>query len=197
MNLTISYSFKIVNLFYSPIHGGMSHPTAPAKFVFITGPESSGKSHLAKALNEHLAYPWVPEYARSYLAALDRSYEKEDIVRIGREQWQLQQNMRKLSQAPYLICDTGFLVLKVWMEYQYGEVDPWIEQQFIQTPAYHYLLCKPDIPWETDPLREHPQQREELFQLYLKALQDYNKPYTIIEGADFAKRLQRAKALLR
>jgi nicotinamide riboside kinase len=83
------------------------------------------------------------------------------------------------------------------MEYRFGEVDPWIEQQFIETPTHRYLLCKPDIPWEPDPLREHPQQREALFHLYLKALQDYEKPYTIIEGADFAKRLQRAKALLR
>ena len=175
----------------------MSAAPQKARFVFVTGPEASGKSHLAKALSESLAYPWVPEYAREYLADLSYPYQREDVVRIGQQQWQLQQNMQKLSQAPYLICDTGFLVLKIWMEYRYGEVDPWIEQHFIQTPAHQYVLCQPDIPWEPDPLREHPQQREELFELYLKALQDYDKPYTVIGGADFKKRLESAKVLLR
>ncbi|HKK77121.1 MAG TPA: ATP-binding protein [Saprospiraceae bacterium] len=174
----------------------MSNRKKQAKLIFVTGPEASGKSSLATALGKKIPCPWVPEYAREYLAELSRPYTPEDILRIGQRQWQIQRNMQALTTAPFLICDTGFLVLKVWMEYRYGEVDPWIEEQFIQTPARHYLLCKPDIPWEPDPLREHPQQRDELYQLYLKALQDYQKPFTIIDGDDFRKRLIRARSVL-
>lgn len=174
----------------------MSNRNATGKFIFITGPEGSGKSLLAKALGTALLCPWVPEYAREYLQRLAQPYKKEDILHIGQQQWKLQQNMQQLTKAPYLICDTGFLVLKIWMEFRYGKADPWIEEQFIHTPAHQYLLCKPDIPWEPDPLREHPYQREELYRLYLKALQEYEKPYVIIEGHNFEQRLEAAVKIL-
>ena len=44
-----------------------------------------------------------------------------------------------------------------------------------------YLLCKPDIKWEKDPLREHPKNRMELFQLYKKELENLNHKYYILE----------------
>jgi len=166
------------------------------RLVFITGPESSGKSSLAAALGQALSCPWVPEHARTYLADLSRPYQQADIPLLGRQQWSIQRAERAATSAPFLICDTGFLVLKVWMEYRYQQVDPWIEEQFVQTAAHRYLLCKPDIPWEPDPLREHPQQREALFALYQETLEAYAKPYTIISGPSFTYRLATAVAAL-
>jgi len=52
-----------------------------------------------------------------------------------------------------------------------------------------FLLCKPDLPWEADPLRENPDDREELYQRYLKALQDMNANFFEISGLDFEQRL--------
>lgn len=170
----------------------MSNQSELPKFIFVTGPEASGKSRLTEALGKKWNAPWVPEYAREYLSALDRPYQEEDILRIGQQQWKLQQNMQQLTRAPFLFCDTGFLVLKIWMEFRYGKVHPWIEEQFVKTPAHVYLLCRPDIPWEPDPLREHPQQRAELFALYVESLEAYQKPYRIIEGTDFKERLDLA-----
>jgi nicotinamide riboside kinase len=56
-------------------------------------------------------------------------------------------------------------------------------------------LCRPDIPWEEDPLREHPEQREQLFDLYHKSLIEHNLPFTIVEG-DLPNRLSICKNLL-
>ena len=55
------------------------------KRIAITGPESTGKSELAKGLAEHYHTLWVPEYAREYLNKLGSPYEYEDILRLQRD----------------------------------------------------------------------------------------------------------------
>ena len=39
-----------------------------------------------------------------------------------------------------------------------------------------------DLPWEYDKQRENPNQRKELFDLYLKELKDRKFPFKIISG---------------
>ena len=46
-----------------------------------------------------------------------------------------------------------------------------------------WLLCKPDLPWEPDPLRENPDDRERLFERYEELLDQLGKPYAVISGA--------------
>jgi nicotinamide riboside kinase len=43
-----------------------------------------------------------------------------------------------------------------------------------------HTLCWPDIPWEADPLRENPDNRDKLFELYKASLIQYNKNFIII-----------------
>ena len=45
----------------------------------------------------------------------------------------------------------------------------------------HYFLCKPDIPWEPDPLRENPEDRERLFKLYERGLLEIGA-YNVLSG---------------
>jgi nicotinamide riboside kinase len=45
-----------------------------------------------------------------------------------------------------------------------------------------YLLCNTDLPWEYDPLRENPDDRERLFELYKKELEDRGFSFAIISG---------------
>ena len=40
--------------------------------IAITGPESTGKSELARQLASHYNTVWVPEYAREYIDLSDR-----------------------------------------------------------------------------------------------------------------------------
>ena len=46
------------------------------------------------------------------------------------------------------------------------------------------LLCRPDIPWEPDPLRENPHDRDRLFAVWEREMQALGLPYTIIEGTE-------------
>ena len=42
--------------------------------IIITGPESTGKSTLAKSLSNYLKEPFVPEFSRYFIPALKESY---------------------------------------------------------------------------------------------------------------------------
>ena len=46
----------------------------------------------------------------------------------------------------------------------------------------HYCLCDSNIPWQADPRRENPHNRDELFDLYLKKLKEYELDYKIVKG---------------
>ncbi|WP_367390995.1 AAA family ATPase [Lewinella sp. LCG006] len=149
--------------------------------ILITGPESSGKTQLAQTLARRFHSPWVPEFARTYLHALEGDYEEEDLLKILNGQLRLQQQHHS---SPLLFCDTGPEVIYVWSKVKFGQVDPFIEASLRK---YHYtltLLCTPDLAWEPDPLREAPLRadREQYFEMYRKTLQKFNRPYLVISG---------------
>ena len=48
--------------------------------IAIVGPESSGKTTLARDMAKHLGTVWVPEYARMYLDGLAKDYEVKDVI---------------------------------------------------------------------------------------------------------------------
>jgi NadR type nicotinamide-nucleotide adenylyltransferase len=150
------------------------------KKIAITGPESTGKSAITELLAKFFYCPMLPEYARAYLEKLDRAYNFDDITEIAKAQAQMEDKIN--NAAPFLFCDTDMLVCKIWQEYKYGTCDPWLENAF-QTRHYDlFLLCNIDLAWEYDHLREHPDNRKELFDLYETALIKANKPYVIISG---------------
>jgi NadR type nicotinamide-nucleotide adenylyltransferase len=149
--------------------------------ISITGPESTGKSALARQLGAHFNTVYVPEAARDYLYRLGRPYNYEDIVLIAKEQLRTEDRMAAKA-TEFLFCDTDPLVTKIWSLYKYGRCDPWIEEQVKNHRYDLYLLCDIDLPWEDDPLREHPGEREVLFSIYKAELEKLGANYRIISG---------------
>jgi NadR type nicotinamide-nucleotide adenylyltransferase len=153
----------------------------------VTGPESTGKSQLAESLAAYFHTVWVPEYAREYLAALQRDYVYEDIALIARGQL-MKEAEKALLARDFLFCDTELLVTKIWSEFKYQRCDPWISGQILTHTYDLYLLCDIDLPWEYDPLREHPDMRKVLFDLYKNELDQSGLPYGIVKGFGEARR---------
>jgi NadR type nicotinamide-nucleotide adenylyltransferase len=149
--------------------------------VSITGPESTGKSWLAGQLARHYQTKFVPEVSRAYLERIGRPYEFDDIAGIAKEQLALENETASRSHG-LLFCDTDILVCKVWSLFKYGKCDPWIESMVGEHRYDLYLLCAVDLPWEYDPLREHPGHRAELFSLYRDELQAMKADYSIVSG---------------
>ncbi len=154
--------------------------------IAITGPESTGKSWLAEKLAERYQTAWVPEYAREYLAEINRPYVREDILIIAAGQ--LDQETKAMKAASgFLFCDTELLVAKIWSEVKYDFCDPWILNK-LETHVYDlYLLCNIDLPWEYDPLREHPDRRQFLFDLYYNELTKRKFPFSVVSGTGNAR----------
>lgn len=163
--------------------------------IAVTGPESSGKTTLARQLAAYFGAPCVPEYARIYLALLGRPYTKSDLPAIARGQVRWEDTLAALH-PPLLICDTDMLVLKVWSAFKYGNCDPAILHLWAQQRYDLHLLCCPDILWTYDPLREHPQQREELYLIYKEELQRAGVLFMEVAG-NKQQRLRAAAAFVR
>jgi NadR type nicotinamide-nucleotide adenylyltransferase len=159
------------------------------KRILILGPESTGKSTLAEKLAQHYAEPWVPEVAREYLEQLDRPYGYDDLLQIGRQQMQLEDEMAGGAKN-HLFCDTDLRVIQVWSQHRYGKVDPWVLEEIARRTYDLILLCAPDLPWQEDPLREHPEleMRQHFFDVYQQLTQASGFPWTLISG-DSAERL--------
>lgn len=148
--------------------------------IAITGPESSGKTTLTEQLALQTNGTWIPEYAREFLEQLNRPYTQADLDTIAKGQ------LRAWENAPVSnlqICDTDMTVMKVWSDFKFGNCSSFILEALNQQTFDHYFLCQPDIEWEEDPLREHPEKRDELYELYLKELTERNLPFTIIGGS--------------
>ena len=156
-------------------------------YIF-TGPESTGKSTLSRKVATRHQGVWIPEYARTYLNRLSGDYTAEDVLQIARgQQYSILQAIR---QHPYqdIFVDTGLVVTYVWQLVRYEKVHPWIIEQLTNPPySAHFYLCKPDIPWEADPLREHPEARDELYQQYLQVMDKFSLDYTIVDQDERSK----------
>ena len=162
------------------------------KRILILGPESTGKSTLAEKLAEHYSEPWVPEVAREYLEQLDRPYGYDDLLQIGRQQMQLEDEMAAGAKN-HLFCDTDLRVIQVWSQHRFGKVDPWVLEEITRRTYDLILLCAPDLPWQEDPLREHPEleMRQQFFDVYQQLAQASGFPWALISG-DTAERLSTA-----
>ena len=151
------------------------------KRYIITGPECSGKTTLAAALAKKLETGFVPEIARDYLAKHPNSYTLEDVLKMAKLQYDAIKST-PASEIGLQICDTAMLEFKIWLDDKFYYTDPFTEQAFENLKDSFYFLCKPDIPFEKDPLREDPHRRMELFERYLAVLNDKKMLFKIIEG---------------
>ena len=151
------------------------------KRIAITGPESSGKTRLAKNLALHFKTNWVSEFAREYLEGLQVKYTIEDILSIAKGQLD-KENKIAVQTAGLLFCDTDLTVTKIWGQVVFNTCPEWIEEMFVQHRYDLYLLCYPDVEWEADSLRENPTDRLFLFERYKEELDKAGFNYAVVKG---------------
>lgn len=168
----------------------------PPKIIF-TGPESSGKSTMTKLAAEHFEVPFLEEYSRNFLNNLGRNYLAKDLITIAEGQLASEKQFTQNNQNhPYLFFDTSLLVIKVWSIFKYGFYNIRLEKLLLQNLPDYYFLCDWQIPWEYDPLRETPNDRGVLYQLYKRELEDLGVPFMEINGSEM-ERLTQVKFALR
>ncbi len=150
------------------------------KRIVVSGPESSGKTTLATFIARSFDIPLVPEFARFYLSDPVYRYDLTDLVLMAQGQIGLSGDA---TPDRFVIHDTWMLEFRVWAEYRFGRVPVFIEEMLVRQPPHLYILCAPDLPWESDPLRENPHDRDVLFSSYHSAMIASGVPFIVASGA--------------
>ena len=151
------------------------------KRIALIGPESSGKTTLAKELASHFNTVWNPEFARDYIAAINRPYTYEDILLCISRQQEAEMELTKKANT-YLFADTELILHKIWMEDVFKKSPKLIDERIIETKYDFYLLTSPDLPFIPDSVRENPHRRDYFLNLYKNALEKFGFKYVLISG---------------
>ena len=166
--------------------------------IALFGPESTGKTTLAKQLSEYYKTEWVPEFARDYLQEKWDSSQQicalDDMLPIAYGQTKLE-NERTLIANKYLFCDTNLMVTKVFSEVYYNYCDPLLNEAACEHEYDLFFLTDIDVPWERDDLRDKAEGRESVFAVFKQSLIDNNKPFITLSG-DQDLRLKKAIAIV-
>jgi NadR type nicotinamide-nucleotide adenylyltransferase len=163
-----------------------------AKTVCLFGPESTGKSTLAKRLAAHFGTIVAPEYGRIYCEAFGTYCTADDLRNIVRGQRALEWAARRQANR-ILILDTDRLMTALWADMLIGIRPPDLDQ--IEQTADLYLLADIDIPWADDGTRYFPGEasRKRFYGICRKELEKRELPFVEIKGKGDA-RLQAAIA---
>jgi len=152
------------------------------KKIAVVGPESTGKSTMSQLLSKYYDVAWVPEYARYYCENLTAPYTLQDEVNMYYGQIALEDAVLITTEKDFIICDTTFVTVKIWSDEMLGET-PQVVLDALPKRSYDlYLLMDIDLPWQDDPLRDFPNQREYFMGVWHRELKALNAKYEVISG---------------
>jgi len=161
------------------------NPSTCLKIVLF-GPESTGKTTLAKQLATYFNEPWVEEYMREYLQKKwDETQKKcslEDLLPIAKGQM-LAENTKTTKAKNVIFCDTNLEEIKVYSEYYYDGFCPSQIKKYALKNTYDlYFLTYIDTNWIFDDLRDRPDDRLSMFCTFEQELIENKRPYLILKG---------------
>jgi HTH-type transcriptional repressor of NAD biosynthesis genes len=121
------------------------------KLVCFYGPESTGKSFMAKKLAAEYQTEFVPEVSRELITG--NTFNQEDIIAVGQEQtarvFQKARNANKI-----LFSDTDAITTQIYSR-EYLKVVPSILYEFEKMISYDlYFFFEIDVPWVSDGVRD-------------------------------------------
>ncbi|MDB5706331.1 MAG: hypothetical protein JWN66_3447 [Sphingomonas bacterium] len=134
-------------------HWGMMPPPVRAHYartICLHGPESTGKSTLARQLADHFETALMPEYGRTWCETFGTDLVMADLVAIAQTHDAMTESLKRRCNRR-LIADTDPLMTAVWADMLFGARDPWFDRW--DRPADLYLLLDVDLPWIDDGTR--------------------------------------------
>lgn len=152
------------------------------KRVCVFGPESTGKSTLARELAARFRTVWVPEYARTHLEAQGGEIGPDDIPKIARGQRAAEEALARDANR-LLVLDTDLLETTVWAEVLFGACPDWIREEAARRPSDLTLLTDVDVPWVADAVRYLPEERRSFFERCRRTLEAAGRRTVVLSGS--------------
>jgi HTH-type transcriptional repressor of NAD biosynthesis genes len=168
------------------------------KRMCVFGPESTGKSTLARRLADHFKTAWVPEYARTLLESKGGELSAPDMPLIARGQVASEDALARNANR-VLICDTDPLTTLIWSETLYGGCDASVREQAEKRTYDLSLLLDVDVPWVADVVRYLPEDRRGFFDRCEAELARRGRRYVRLSGTwdeRFARAVEAVTALI-
>jgi NadR type nicotinamide-nucleotide adenylyltransferase len=153
------------------------------KRVAIVGPESAGKTTMARQLAAHYQTVCVDEYARGLLNFNNGWCEEYHIPRIAMGQLASETALARQANR-VLFSDTDVLTTTIWSRMLFGDCPPWIMERAQAQRFDLTLLLDCDLVWENDGQRYMPDlhERQKFFQTMNSELQHLGRHYAVIRG---------------
>ncbi len=159
--------------------------SAPARGHFVKricfyGPESTGKSIMARRMAERYQTEFVPETAREIVST--NKFTSEDIVRIGEAQTvRVLEKTRTANRL--LFCDTDLITTEVYSAVYLGVVPEILYELEKEIHYDYYFLFDIDVPWVSDGLRDLGAKRKEMFEQFKGELESRGISYVLLTGS--------------
>lgn len=159
-----------------------------ARRVCLVGAESTGKTTLARALAEHYATVWVPEYARELSArklAADGCYRwrSEEFAHIARTQCAREEAAARRCNR-LLVCDTDAFATSVWHRRYVGARSAEVEEIAARCRRPDlYLLTGADAPFVQDGTRDGEAVRGWMHETFVAELEAQRRPFRLLSGS--------------
>jgi NadR type nicotinamide-nucleotide adenylyltransferase len=164
------------------------------KRVVVMGPESTGKTTLARDLATAFGTAWTSEYLRIYLDAKGGICTPEDLPLVVAGHRATEAAAARRAHR-VLFCDTDPLMTAVYSRFYYGTLPAWLDEAAGARRADHYLLLDCDVPWVADAQRDAPHAREDILALCREELERRGLPFTVIRGG-WDRRVTAARAVV-
>ncbi len=165
-----------------------------ARRVAILGPESTGKTTLARRLADHYRTLWVPEYLRAWLDHRGLPVVPSDVHTAARGQVATEYALARRCNR-LLVCDTDLWMSVVYAEYYFGAAPPWIVEAARAQRRDLTLVLEPDVPHVADVQREGPHVRGVVLDRLLRRLTHEGVSFHRIRGP-WEARFAQATALI-
>ena len=149
------------------------------KKICFYGPESTGKSVMARHLAEFYNTEFVPEVAREIVRSND--FTIDDIIKIGYAQTERVLEKEKTAYK-ILFCDTDLITTQIYCR-QYLGVVPDVLYELEKRITYdQYFLFDIDVPWVADGMRDLSDNRQEMFNVFKHQLEVRDIKYKLVSG---------------
>lgn len=149
------------------------------KKICFYGPESTGKSTMARKMAAHFNTEFVPEVAREMITS--NEFTTDDIVKIGYAQTERVIQKSK-SANKLLFCDSDLITTQIYSHYYLHEIPPVLFELEKRVSYDEYVFFDIDVPWVNDGLRDLGSKREVMRKIFERELHQRKIPFTLIQG---------------